>query len=118
MNAIDIFPWDDNFNTGLPEVDDQHRKLVQLLNKLASHVAFRTEMSDIGAVFDELAAYTVYHFETEERIWDKFFTEDDEALTHHATHQRFIDKVAQLRLTTANMPAHQVADDALDFLAR
>ena len=42
MNSIDIFPWDDNFNTGLPTVDEQHRKLVALLNALAGHVAFKS----------------------------------------------------------------------------
>ena len=31
LPAIDIFPWNDHFNTGLPEVDAQHHQLVQLL---------------------------------------------------------------------------------------
>ena len=39
MNQIDIFPWNDSFDTGLPEIDEQHRRLVQLLNTLASHIA-------------------------------------------------------------------------------
>ena len=39
LNTIDIFPWDDNFNTGLAVVDAQHRKLVELLNALATQVA-------------------------------------------------------------------------------
>lgn len=54
VQHIDIFPWDDNFNTGLTEIDEQHRKLVQLLNALASHVAFRKDPEGLKAVFDEL----------------------------------------------------------------
>jgi hemerythrin len=33
-----IFSWNENFDTGLPAVDEQHRKLVDLLNNLASRL--------------------------------------------------------------------------------
>ena len=36
----DIFPWNENFHTGISIVDEQHHKLVDLLNKLASHLAY------------------------------------------------------------------------------
>ena len=81
--SIDIFPWDDNFDTGLPSIDAQHRKLVELLNKLASHVAFRSDPAQLGAVFDELSDYTVYHFETEEVIWHQYFAADPEGRPWH-----------------------------------
>lgn len=57
MNAIDIFRWDDNFNTGLPKVDEQHRRLVELLNVLASHVAFRSGTIELGRIFSDLTDY-------------------------------------------------------------
>jgi hemerythrin-like metal-binding protein len=71
-NSIDIFPWDDNFNTGLAKVDEQHRRLVQLLNLLASHVAFRSDIPQWNEIFDELSDYAVYHLQTEETIWHEF----------------------------------------------
>jgi len=42
MNSIDIFPWNEGFNTGVSLIDDQHRQLIRLLNLLASHVAYKT----------------------------------------------------------------------------
>ncbi|EQD42935.1 hemerythrin-like metal-binding protein, partial [mine drainage metagenome] len=72
-NSIDIFPWNDNFKTGLTAIDDQHRVLVSLLNTLASHVAFRSEALSLEEVFDALTDYTIYHFKSEEAIWATVF---------------------------------------------
>ena len=66
MNQIDIFPWNESFDTGLPEIDEQHRRLVQLLNTLASHIAFGSGVQEVSVLLDELADYAVYHFQTEE----------------------------------------------------
>ncbi len=36
MSTItEIFPWNDNFNTGINTADQQHIKLVLLINKVA-----------------------------------------------------------------------------------
>lgn len=118
MNSIDIFPWDDNFNTGLPKVDEQHRKLVQLLNLLASHVAFQTAIEQLNDIFDELAAYTIYHFQTEEEIWKAYLGDDPVEVEHRATHARFVAEVARLKAELGLKPLAQLAEEALAFLAR
>ena len=84
INSIDIFPWDDNFNTGLPTVDEQHRNLVRLLNDLAGQVAFKSDDLVLDRLFDELADYTVYHFTSEEAIWREFLNDDEHEVAHRA----------------------------------
>ena len=118
MNSIDIFPWDDNFNTGLAVVDEQHRKLVQLLNALASHVAFRSNVPELGQIFDELAAYTVYHFDTEEGIWHEFLDGDESEAEHRATHASFVSEVLRFKNALGSATQHELAEKALGFLAR
>ena len=118
MNVIDIFPWNNNFNTGLPTVDAQHKKLVQLLNSLASHVAFHTDVPKLSLVFDELADYTVYHFQTEEEIWREYFGDDPSELAHRVTHASFVDEIARFKSALGSMAEHQLAEEALGFLAR
>jgi len=66
MNSIDIFPWNENFNTEVAEIDEQHKKLVRLLNLLAGHVTFQADLPALDAIFNELADYAAYHFRTEE----------------------------------------------------
>jgi hemerythrin-like metal-binding protein/PAS domain S-box-containing protein len=113
---IDIFPWDENFNTGLADVDEQHRKLVQLLNALASHVAFRRDPAGLAVVFDELAAYTVYHFDTEERLWREYLADDPAEVLHRAAHAGFVDEVLRLRTALSDSTQRGVAEEALNFL--
>lgn len=93
----DIFPWNDNFNTGLPEIDVQHRRLVEILNNLACYAAEDVEAFDIATVFDELASYAVYHFETEESVWHQYLAEDELTRTHNKTHQSFVESVAEMK---------------------
>ncbi|MGB4063634.1 MAG: bacteriohemerythrin [Azonexus sp.] len=118
MNSIDIFPWDDNFNTGLSTVDEQHRKLVQLLNALAGHVAFKSDDLVLDHLFDELAAYAVYHFESEESIWRTYLVDDPGEIAHRKTHASFVEEVVRMREGLASRPMMDVAEETLGFLAR
>ncbi len=123
MNQIDIFPWDDHFNTGFADIDEQHRRLVGLLNQLASHIANGTSATTLGTIFDELAAYAVYHFDTEEALWHAHLAGDPAERAHRATHEAFRRDVARLKASldqTSATPAssNEVAEDTLGFLAR
>ena len=114
--TIDIFPWDDNFNTGLADVDAQHRKLVQLLNTLASHVAFRKNETGLQTVFDALAEYAVYHFDTEEALWHEYLAGDPAEVAHRAAHTGFVKEVATFRAALTDLAREDVAEEALGFL--
>jgi hemerythrin-like metal-binding protein/PAS domain S-box-containing protein len=116
--SIDIFPWDDHFNTGLAEVDEQHRQLVALINLLASHVAYGSLPAELDRVFDELANYTVYHFSTEEAIWRRYLANERTEATHREVHANFVREVSELRAALSTRAAREVAEDALAFLAR
>lgn len=116
--AIDIFPWDDNFNTGLGEIDEQHKKLVDLLNALASHVAFRTDTLQLDAIFGELAAYAEYHFTSEEAIWNRHLSAEDMNETHRQIHRDFVATVTRLQEQRHSRSLDELAEDALGFLAR
>jgi len=35
MYSVEVFPWNKNFEVGVPLIDEQHQKLVELLNVLA-----------------------------------------------------------------------------------
>src|SRR5450830_408465 len=118
MNSLDIFPWNENFNTNLPKIDEQHRKLVELLNKLASHVAFQSNLPALNVIFDELTDYAAYHFETEESIWHAYLGDDPMDAKHKEVHQSFIDKVLKLKGDGDSKPVNVVVEEVLSFLTR
>jgi diguanylate cyclase (GGDEF)-like protein/hemerythrin-like metal-binding protein/PAS domain S-box-containing protein len=118
INSIDIFPWDDNFNTGIQIIDEQHRRLAKLLNHLASHIAFTPDNNFISQILNELTDYAVYHFQTEEGIWATNLPNDELEIEHKAGHQRFIDTVLQLKADQYQRPIAEIAEEVLEFLAR
>jgi len=115
MQNIDIFPWNEHFNTGIKIVDEQHRNLVDIINRLAKHVALGTESVELNTIFDELIEYTVYHFQTEEEIWHKYLPNDTLDLDHKAIHQQFVTKVLEFK---AEQESNKLTKDVLLYLAK
>jgi len=118
MQKIDIFPWSDHFNTGLQLIDEQHQRLVSLLNQLATSIAYSVSAEELNKIFDELTDYTLYHFKAEEDIWEQYLPDDPLETTHHAVHQKFIETVLQFKQEQSHRPTTELAKEALSFLAK
>ncbi|MDP2903326.1 MAG: bacteriohemerythrin, partial [Methylovulum sp.] len=117
MNTkVEIFPWDDNFNTGIPEIDAQHQKLVQLLNELASYLGNQSETPQLNRVFDDLAQYAVYHFKTEEIIWNQYFQDDAWGIAHETTHGQFISELLKIKSHENKELDDEVTEEIVAFL--
>lgn len=52
LDHFEVFPWNKNFETGITIIDEQHTKLVSLLNELAGTL-IRNNQLEINSVFDE-----------------------------------------------------------------
>ena len=111
-----IFPWNDNFATGIGTIDEQHHKLVDLLNKLALHLAQGSDELTLAGVFDDLTDYTVYHFSTEEGIWAKYFSDDALLASHHETHQGFVEEIGRLRGLLDSQERDHAVEEIISFL--
>ena len=90
------FHWDTTFDTGLSEVDAQHKRLVEMINRLWNDTsgARAVPRPELEALLNELAAYAVYHFAEEEgmmRQADSPFIE-----LHHHSHQTIALRVSEM----------------------
>lgn len=118
MNVKEIFPWSDSFNTGIPKIDEQHQRLVQLVNHLASKLAHQEDNLALNQVFDDLGAYAVYHFQTEEAIWHEFLPEDITEIEHKKVHASFIGQVSKLKEHADADGEDAAIEEVLFFLIR
>jgi diguanylate cyclase (GGDEF)-like protein/hemerythrin-like metal-binding protein/PAS domain S-box-containing protein len=116
MSQAEIFPWSDNFATGIDSIDVQHHRLVDLLNQLAAHMAFGSNEVTLFRVFDELADYAVYHFQTEEAIWNQYLGGDSMTLAHTKTHQDFVAEVVRVRGVNGTLSDEQATEQMVSFL--
>ena len=112
---IDVFPWNSKFETGLIEIDVQHQVLVELLNKLASHIQDpRTSVTE--DVFFELAQYADFHFSAEEAIWQQYFEDDDWNKAHQYSHAGFINDVIMMKSTDHTVSQEEEMQKIVSFL--
>ncbi|MDX2367115.1 MAG: bacteriohemerythrin [Colwellia sp.] len=96
--VLEIFPWQESFATGIAKIDEQHQKLVGLLNKLAGHLAYGSDTLVLSEVLSELSKYTEYHFKTEEVIWLEYFGDSPEFIKHQKAHNNFIKNLNEINL--------------------
>ncbi|MBU5592864.1 bacteriohemerythrin [Clostridium sp. MSJ-4] len=93
-----MFDWKESYSVNIKEIDDQHKELFKIGNKLSSYIKGYDSLEDhydeIKEVFKELKYYTIYHFRYEEELMRANGYEDIGA--HKAQHDAFIDKLVQL----------------------
>jgi hemerythrin len=65
---MSLFTWNDDLCVGVEEIDNQHRKLVQLINGLHNHMLAGDAREIMGKVLDRVIEYTGFHFATEEHL--------------------------------------------------
>lgn len=86
--------WQDNLNTGIEVIDDQHRRIVEYINQL--HDARMTgNRRAIGQVITATVDYTVSHFGYEESLMEEAGYEFVRA--HKKVHELFIKRVAEFQ---------------------
>jgi hemerythrin-like metal-binding protein len=116
MSQFEIFPWNCNFETGIPLIDEQHKELVRLLNALVSHIANGSESPVLDEVIQELNDYVQYHFSAEEDIWGAHFEGDVWFKWHHQSHNDFINEIAKIRTAEHSKPFEETLLDIVKFL--
>ncbi|CAG0987471.1 hypothetical protein ANRL3_02539 [Anaerolineae bacterium] len=67
-----MFVWGEAFMTGVPEVDIQHKLLVQVFNELEEDINQGRGGRTVGRVLVFLNYYAQWHFEREEKCMDKY----------------------------------------------
>jgi len=83
--------WDKSFEIGIEKIDNQHKKLFEIINKLSASVELGEGEHVYNTLYRDLADYLIEHFGTEEMLMDKWHY--PEAESHIAAHNGFVDKV-------------------------
>ncbi|MDO8206812.1 MAG: bacteriohemerythrin [Gallionella sp.] len=97
---VDILTWmglSENHCVGIPDVDEQHKKLEMLINGL--HEAIKNtpknDRQHAGALYDELTAFTELHFNTELRLMNEAGYPQADA--HNRAHKFLLDELRNLK---------------------
>lgn len=90
-----IVGWDDSFKIGINSIDQQHKVLFGLINKLYKTYGGKRSKKELKTVLIELLDYTKYHFGHEENIFQKIAYNG--AARHIEQHKKFIARIDGFR---------------------
>jgi len=86
--------WKDSYSVGIESIDQQHKKLLNLINQLQTAVDYSTGEQFEREALDELVDYTKTHFTYEEGLMRDNDYPDFEA--HKAQHEKMFNKVGEV----------------------
>ena len=64
--------WDEKFSVNVKEIDDEHKNLFLLFNKLQDGINTGKSNEELEQALSELIDYTILHFTTEEKLMQQF----------------------------------------------
>lgn len=87
--------WVELYSVGIQQIDEQHKKLIDLLNELWRSMMDGKGPDHIGQTLDGLIAYTLTHFEAEEALMREHQYPGYEA--HRQQHERLTAQVRTMQ---------------------
>lgn len=92
---MSLMHWNDNYSVGVGSIDADHKKLVGMVNELFDGVKDGKGVGAVGQILDGLIAYTVEHFDREERYFAQTGYPDTAA--HKAQHEDLKKQVLEIQ---------------------
>lgn len=119
---MDKVKWSEQLNTGFDAVDNQHRRLLEVLNQLIAlaEPAREPARDEVEAAVRELGLYARQHFDDEMRLMQETRVDLRHVMMHAREHEHFVRHVSLFEESMAD-PGATNADKAAElggFLAK
>ncbi len=87
--------WTEELSVGIKEIDDQHKNIIDMINRLHSGLISQKGLDIQREVIYQMVDYATFHFGTEEKYMQEFnYSEYPE---HKAEHAKFTEKALDLK---------------------
>ena len=106
--------WKDEYSVGIKHIDDDHKKLIGLLNNFTIAYDYAMSESFEKEALNELISYTKYHFDREEKMMAD--NEYPDLIAHKAQHKVMIEQVESFVLLY-NYKGHDTLNEISSFLS-
>ncbi len=111
-----LIEWTPQLSVGINSIDEQHKKLINMINALNEAMLIGSSNELLGKIFSGLAAYTQKHFAYEENMFAEFgYTDSQE---HKRQHNELMAQVIDLKEKFIENPQGTMSADLMLFLKR
>ena len=105
--------WDERYNVGVARFNEQHQRLVGMINRLDEAMRQGTERKVLLQVLSDLAGYTKTHFAEEERLMEEY---KYPALAGHREEHRKLNREVAGLYTSYFTSKNPLTADMIAFL--
>lgn len=109
--------WNEKFEIGIPELDEQHQSLIDLINQLSSSINHKDGISVVSQVSEKLIQYMTLHFRDEEEVIMQCTSmPESEKRYHYQQHEMFNQHINAL-IDASDITDTEFSKDLLDYLS-
>ncbi|MDQ7032595.1 MAG: bacteriohemerythrin [Desulfonauticus sp.] len=90
-----IISWGPAFELGIKAIDQQHKKLVEMVNQFHKKLLQGVSPQDLNELIGKLIEYTATHFKTEEQFFAKYGYPEIEI--HKKIHEKLVAQVLEFK---------------------
>lgn len=110
---MEILKWREAYETGVQEMDTQHKRLIHLVNQMYTILREKEGLEKIDAILAEMSDYAERHFQDEEELLRRYAY--PEMAEQEASHQAYRQKIQQL-ISEKTVGTLAAAQDIYAFL--
>ncbi len=105
--------WDDKYSVGISMIDEEHKKLIGIINKTIHAKEHCDNKKELMEVLGEMTEYALEHFKTEEDYMNKF--NYPEYHSHSEEHNDFLTKTLAFSDRVVKGEYH-VSNELIEYL--
>ena len=88
-------PWEDHYSVNVKELDEQHKKLVSIINELHNAMEEGKGRNVMASILNSMINYVSLHFTAEEKYMTSFNYPDYRK--HKERHKKFVKKALEFQ---------------------
>lgn len=115
QRSMTIRQWDDSLLVGIEAIDDQHRQLFDIMEKVRGLIPTDSDNPEVGGLLKEMITLTQAHFRDEERLMEEMRFPDRER--HKRLHRDISARIVAM-LEKLKAGEDFGAKDLLEFIER
>jgi hemerythrin len=106
--------WNKNMSVGVERLDEDHRKLIAIINQLHDGIQAGHKREILDQVLHELVEYTKVHFANEERLFAQ--TDFAGAAVHISEHESLVQRILNVARHFEDRPVSVLDYELMSFL--
>ena len=108
-----MIEWEDKYSVGISIIDEEHKKLIGILNKAIFAKGHNDNPEELREVLREMTNYALTHFKTEETYMEEFNYPEYQG--HKEEHKEFYTEMFSY-LGKVIEDDYQIANEIIEYL--